>query len=153
MFDRFIAFLKNLPAPERPLRGGDDPRVAAAALLYHLMDADGVRGEGETAQLPLLLTETFGIGGAELEAVMAAGATAEGEAVDLYAFTSVVNRHLDHEAKTELVAAMWELVYADGELHELEDNIMWRIAELLNIESASRVALRRRARANAGLAG
>lgn len=153
MFDRFLAFLKNLPEPKQRV-GSDDPRVAAAALLYHLMDADGVRDEDETAQLPALLAETFGIvGDAELDAVMAAGEKAEGEAVDLYAFTSIINRHLDHEAKRELVAAMWELVYSDGELHELEDNVVWRVAELLHVERDERVAMRLRAREAAGIAG
>lgn len=152
MLDRFLAFLKTVPRPERT--DGDDPRVAAAALLFHLMDADGIRHRGETAQLPDLLAETFGIvGGVELDRIVAAGERAEGEAVDLYAFTSVLNRHLDSEARHELVAAMWDLVYADGELHELEDNLVWRLAELLHVESKDRVAMRRRAREAAGITG
>lgn len=149
MLDRFLAFLKTMPQPERP--DVDDPRVAAAALLFHLMDADGIRHRGETAQLPALLAESFGIGGAELERIMAAGEQAEGEAVDLYAFTSILGRHLDGEARNELIGAMWELVYADGELHELEDNIVWRVAELLHVEGKDRVAMRRRAREAAGI--
>ena len=44
MFDRIITFLKELPSGEagkgKP-GGSDDPRVAAAALMYHVMDADG----------------------------------------------------------------------------------------------------------------
>ena len=46
MIERILAFLKNLPAGG-PTGGrgkqGDDPRIAAAALIYHVMDADGVR--------------------------------------------------------------------------------------------------------------
>jgi len=94
-----------------------------------------------------LLAETFGIGGAELHRIVAAGEKAEGEAVDLYAFTSVLNRHLDGEARHELIGAMWELVYADGELHELEDNVVWRVAELIHVERDQRIALRQRAQA------
>jgi uncharacterized tellurite resistance protein B-like protein len=150
MLDRFLAFLKNLPDPQKPA-SADDPRVAAAALLYHLMDADGVRDADEAEQLPAMLAESFGIAGAELEAVMAAGEKADGEAVDLYAFTSVLNRHLAHEAKRSLILSMWELVYADGELHELEDNVVWRVAELLHVERDERVAMRLRAREAAGI--
>jgi uncharacterized tellurite resistance protein B-like protein len=151
MFERFLAFLKNLPDQQKQV-GADDPRVAAAALLYHLMDADGVRDADERAQLPALLGEAFGIGGAELDAVMAAGEQAEGEAVDLYAFTSVINRHLDSNARRDLIAAMWDLVYSDGEMHELEDNVVWRVAELLHVERDERVGMRRRAREAAGIA-
>jgi uncharacterized tellurite resistance protein B-like protein len=151
MFERFLAFLKNLPEQQQSV-GTDDPRVAAAALLYHLMDADGIRDADESAQLPALLGDAFGIGGAELKAVMAAGEQAEGEAVDLYAFTSVINRHLDADARRDLIAAMWDLVYSDGEMHELEDNVVWRVAELLHVERDERVGMRRRAREAAGIA-
>jgi uncharacterized tellurite resistance protein B-like protein len=37
---------------------------------------------------------------------------------------------------------MWQIVYADGELHELEDNIVWRVAELIGIEQRERILLR-----------
>jgi uncharacterized tellurite resistance protein B-like protein len=40
---------------------------------------------------------------------------------------------------------MWEIVYADGELHEMEDNTIWRIAELIGVESRDRVEAKRKA--------
>ena len=150
MLDRFLNFLKDLPTPQQRRGPDDDPSVAAAALLFHLMDADGVRERGETEQLRLLMSEMFGITGAELERVVAAGEKADEEAVDFYAFTSVINRHLDQPAKCELVSIMWDMVFADGEVHELEDNLVWRVAELIHVERDQRIALRQRARAEAG---
>ncbi len=152
MLDRFISFLRNLPQPDARA-AADDPRIAAAALLYHVMDADGVRDKDETAQLPALLEEIFGIAGPELKSLMRAAERAESEAVDLYAFTSVINRHYGSEVRRDLVGAMWELVFADGEMHELEDNVVWRVAELLHVEREDRVSLRQRAREVAGPAG
>jgi uncharacterized tellurite resistance protein B-like protein len=148
MLDRFLKLLKDIPS--RPDRvSADDPRVAAAALLFHLMDADGIRDRKEEEQLRLLMSEMFGIEGAELDRVLSAGEKAEEEAVDLYVFTSVIDRHLDQPAKCELIGIMWEMVFADGELHELEDNLVWRVAELIHVERDQRIALRRRARAEA----
>lgn len=149
MFDRFLNFLKDMPGA-RQSGDADDPRVAAAALLYHLMDADGVRERGEITQLRTLMSEMFGITGAELERVLSAGEKADEEAVDLYAFTSVIDRHLEQPAKCELISIMWEMVFADGEAHELEDNLVWRVAELIHVEREQRIALRQRARAEAG---
>ena len=37
---------------------------------------------------------------------------------------------------------LWEMVYADGEMHEAEDNVVWRVAELLGITSDKRIALK-----------
>lgn len=145
MFDRIFALLRDIPGIQvAPAALADDPRVAAIALLYHVMDADGVRERAEVEQLRPLASEMFGLEGAELDRVLAAGERADDEAIDLYAFTSVINRHLDHKAKLELIAIMWELVFADGELHELEDNVVWRVAELLHIERDDRIALRLR---------
>jgi uncharacterized tellurite resistance protein B-like protein len=36
------------------------------------------------------------------------------------------------------------MVYADGEVHEFEDNLVWRIAELLGVQSRDRIARRAR---------
>ena len=42
------------------------------------------------------------------------------------------------------------MVYADGELHELEDNVVWRIAELIHVERNDRIALRQRVETRRG---
>ncbi len=78
----------------------------------------------------------------------AAGDRADKEAIDLYAFTSVLKRHLDAEARKAFIGMMWEIVYADGELHELEDNTVWRVAELIGVESRDRIEARRKAAAH-----
>lgn len=149
MLDRLMEFLGRLDS--RPQEGlaltRTDPRVAAAALMYHVMDADGVRHEAETRQLRRLLKEAYDLDAEELVKVSAAGEKADRDAVDLYSFTSVLNRHLDMDAKRELIELLWEIVYADETLHELEDSIVWRVAELIHMESGDRVALRQRVEA------
>lgn len=153
MFDRLIAFIRDLPGAEsgeQPNAAGD-PRIAAAALMFHVMDADGVRSSAERERLEQLLNETFAISGDELSDLLEAGEEADRDAVDFYAFTSVLKRHLGTEARANFIRIMWEIVYADGERHELEDNIVWRVAELIGVERAERVALRQSVEAAAGL--
>jgi uncharacterized tellurite resistance protein B-like protein len=144
MFDRILSFLQTLPRERGPSRlGADDPHVAAAALLFHVMDADGQRSEEERQRLKDGLSAAYGVTGAGLDALMRAGEEADREAVDLYAFTSVLKRELDEEARAEFIRLMWEVVFADGEMHELEDNMVWRVAELLGVSSRVRVLLRK----------
>jgi uncharacterized tellurite resistance protein B-like protein len=150
MFDRFLSFLKDLPGGgAKGGAGEDDARVAASALLYHVRNADGVRLDVEWERFKAVLAQTYGIAGDELDALASAGEQAEEEAVDLYAFTSVLKRHLDHDARKAFIGLMWEIVYADGELHELEDNTVWRVAELIGVERRDRVEARRAAAAAA----
>jgi uncharacterized tellurite resistance protein B-like protein len=153
MFDRFLDFLNQLPGAgsDKSRSDGDDPRVAAAALLTHIMDADGERTAGERDMLKRLLSENYGLQGAELDKVMEAGEEADRDAVDLYGFTSVLDRHLDREGKLEFIALMWDMVYSDGVLHEVEDNLVWRVAELIHVERDLRIGLRLAAQERAGI--
>ena len=68
----------------------------------------------------------------------------EGEAVDLYRFTSVIMRELDEPGRLKIVEMMWELVYADGQVSEFEDNVVWRAADLLAVSSRDRIELKHR---------
>jgi uncharacterized tellurite resistance protein B-like protein len=67
----------------------------------------------------------------------------EGEAVDLYHFTSVIMRSLDEAGRLRIVEMMWELVYADDNVSEFEDNVVWRAADLLGVSSRDRLELKR----------
>lgn len=153
MIDGLIKFLQELPGgksmPEP--RKADDPRIAAAALMFHVMDADGVRHATEHERLEQTLRDAYSLTDIELAEVVKAGETADREAIDLYAFTSVLKRNLEAPARSEFIRLLWEIAYADGERHELEDNIVWRVAELIGVERAERVALRRSVAAASGV--
>ena len=152
MLDRLKTFFGSLSDhPRGKALDANDPRVAAAALMFHVVEADGVRDEIERLRLGDALSGAYALSGADLERVMAAGEKADREAVDLFAFTSVLNRQLDEAAKVEFIGVLWEVVYADGELHELEDNIVWRVAELIGVSPRDRMLERQRVRDAHGL--
>jgi uncharacterized tellurite resistance protein B-like protein len=144
MFDRLASFLKSIAGsePGQPLFGKDDPRVAVAALLIHLMDADGIRTENEIGRLNQLIAEAYGLSVEDTFKLIEAGEIADREAVDFYRFTKIVEKNLDRDAKRSFVAMMWEMVLADRNIGELEDHVLWRIAELIGIEQAERIAIR-----------
>ncbi|MBZ9675397.1 TerB family tellurite resistance protein [Mesorhizobium sp. ES1-1] len=149
MFERVLSFLRDLSTDADAHAGTDDPRVAASALLYHVMNADGVRQDVEWEKFKAVLAQSYSISGDELEDLAAAGERADNESIDLHAFTSVLKRHLDADARKAFIGLMWEIVYADGELHELEDNTVWRVAELIGVERRDRIEARRRVAAHA----
>lgn len=151
MFERVLSFLKDLPGSAAPDDAGEEARIAAAALLYHVMDADGVRQDVEWARFKAVLSKSYGLVGAQLDALAKAGEEADSEAIDLYAFTSVLKRHLDMDARKAFIGLMWEIVYADGSVDELEDNVVWRVSELLGVERQDRIAARQQVAA--GLSG
>ena len=144
MFERFQKFFQGLGAEEKPEFSRDDPRVAAAALFFHVVDADGVVEQAERGKVKELLERSYGLDGSHLQKLIDAGRQAEDESIDFYAFTSVLKRNLDAEQRVQFIELLWELVYADGVRRELEDNVVWRVAELLGVSDRDRVLMRQR---------
>lgn len=144
MLDAIRQLLRNLtgeaaePAPP-PI----DARLATAALAVHTVAIDGVIADSERDKLRGVLKSHFELSDGETEALIAEAHRRDREAVDLYAFTSVLKRALDAEGRLAVIGLLWQLVYADGEVREFEDNLVWRVAELLGVSSRERIRLRK----------
>ena len=128
----------------------NDYRLAAVALLVHVATIDGDMTSDERDKLHAVVKQRFGLDDAVAAELIDKATEAEHEAVDLYHFTSLLNRTLDEEGRARVVEMMWEIVYADGRRDELEDNLLWRAADLLGVSQRQRIELRQRIAAKAG---
>jgi uncharacterized tellurite resistance protein B-like protein len=126
--------------------GIDNRQLAEAALMFHVIAADGVVSDDEQSSLMQRVSVRFGISAAQASQLMSAARAADSESVDLYRFTSVLKRELDYEARLGLISELWEMVFADGVVHEVEDTIVWRVAQMLDVETRDRMALKRKVR-------
>ncbi len=138
-------FLNDVGLGEKPASrfSESDYRLAAAALLIHVMSIDGKETSAELDKLHELLKQQFSLDDEAAEELIATATTADNEAVDLYGFTSLLNRSLDEDGRRRIVKMMWEMVYADGRMNEFEDNVVWRASDLLGIPQRDRVEMRR----------
>src|SRR6266576_2614455 len=141
---QFIADVVSLTTHEH--RAFDDTgyRLAVTALLIHVISIDGQPSEAEKRKLHGLIESRFGLDPGTADQLIASATLVEGEAVDLYHFTSVIMRSVNEEGRLRIVEMMWELVYADGQVSEFEDNVVWRAADLLGVSSRDRIELKRR---------
>ena len=121
----------------------NDYRLAAAALLVHAAMIDGGISDAERIKLSSRLRRRFDLDEAAAETLIEQATDAEREAVDLYRFTSLLTRSLDDAGRRHIVELMWEVVFADGRVSEFEDNLLWRVADLLHVASRDRIELRR----------
>lgn len=145
---QFLADLGGAPEP-KPM-SADEARLAAAALLYHVTAIDGTVEDEERKRLRALLRERFSLDDKDVDDLMAAAEDADREAVDLYSFTRVLKSRLDLAERERIVGMMWDLVFADGKVHEFEDNLIWRTAELLGVSSEVRIRLKQASRDHGG---
>jgi uncharacterized tellurite resistance protein B-like protein len=147
MLDGLRQFIADVISP-----GGHEGRsfddtgysLAATALLVHVISLDGEPSELEKRKLHSLIESRFGLDPGTADKLIASATLVEGEAVDLYHFTSVIMRSVDEVGRLRIVEMMWELVYADGQVSEFEDNVVWRAADLLGVSSRDRIDLKHR---------
>lgn len=153
MFERLQQFLASLSGGDsKPTFAADDPRVAVMALCIQVMEADGKVLEIEKKALRARFKAIYGVGEAELDALVAAGSDAESEAIDFFQFTSELKRQLSEEQRVDLIGLLWEVVYADGERSEMEDHAIWRIADLLGVSGRERIMKRQEVAERVGAA-
>jgi len=144
MFDAFRKFLSECMAGDKhPGRFEEnDYRLAASALLVHAAAIDGEVSEVGREKLHAVIKRRFELDEAATDELVAEATAAEHDAVDLFHFTSLINRSLDEAGRRRVVEMMWEIVFADGRISEFEDNLLWRAADLLGISSRERIELR-----------
>jgi uncharacterized tellurite resistance protein B-like protein len=122
----------------------DDYRLAAAALLVQTANIDGNFAERERTRLRAIIQQNFQLDDAATDELIAEAIEAERRSIDLYQFTSRLNRTLDEKGRARVVEMMWQIVFADNVVSEFEDNLIWRAADLLGVSREERIALRER---------
>jgi uncharacterized tellurite resistance protein B-like protein len=146
MFETFKSFISDFVGEKKhPSQFADnDYRLAAAALLVHAAAIDGEMSQRERDKLHSVIKRRFALSDEATDELIAKATAAEHESVDLYHFTSLLNRSLDEPGRARVIEMMWQIVFADGQRDELEDNLLWRAADLLGVSPRERIELRRR---------
>lgn len=145
MLDGLRQFIADIVSPDVQKGAFDesDYRLAATALLIHVVSLDGEPTAKEKRKLHSLIETRFKLDSGTADQLIASATRAEGDAVDLYRFTSVIMREVDEAGRLRIVEMLWEMVFADGKVTEFEDNVLWRAADLLGISGRDRIDLKR----------
>ncbi|KZK83986.1 Tellurite resistance protein TerB [Pseudovibrio sp. W64] len=146
MLDALKKFFKDLSNEQEEAGrfSEDDERLAVAALMFHIIAVDGEIEQQELDQLKRVLQQQYELNEEDTKELMDLAKVRDEDAVDLYGFTSVLKRKLEPEQRLTVIEALWEMVYADGSVHEFEDNTIWRVAELLGVSSRDRMKLKQK---------
>jgi uncharacterized tellurite resistance protein B-like protein len=143
MLKTLAELFKTVDDDSRGALDGDQVKTATAVLLFHAIAIDGVADEKERERIHALLRGHFSMSDDEVAELLHDAERREQESVDLYRFTSVLRDRLSPDEKRRIIEMMWRLVYADGELAALEDNLIWRTAELLAVPTRDRMELKK----------
>lgn len=122
-------------------------RLAAAALLIEVVRADEQFTAEERSALLSGLAEKFALDAEAAQQLLSLAEDEAHEAIDLYQFTSEINRHFTAEQKVWLVEQLWRAAYADQVLHYREEHLIRRIGELIHVPHSAFIAAKLRVQA------
>ncbi|MGO1119813.1 TerB family tellurite resistance protein [Rhodovibrionaceae bacterium A322] len=150
MIDRIKAFFSD--TGKETLSQGDQDQVAAAALLVTAARMDSDFAETERARIELLVAERFGLDAQETRQLLEMAEVKAEESNQLFGFTRVIMDHFELEQRISLLEMLWEVIYADGRVDDLEAALMRRLVGLLGVSDRDSGLARKRAREKLGLA-
>jgi uncharacterized tellurite resistance protein B-like protein len=130
-----------------------DLRLAVAALLVEAARMDDRFEASERQVIVDLLCRRFGLTAEEAHSSLATAEGAVEKSTQLFRFTQTIADRLDRADRSRIIEMLWEVAYADGALSPQEDALIRRIAGLVYVDDADRMAARRRVLERLGLGG
>jgi uncharacterized tellurite resistance protein B-like protein len=128
-FDQHIA-----PQPEESeATAGRRAQLAAAVLLVEVARSDHEFSEAERQAVLGSVQRKFELSAAEAGELVALAEAESHDAHDIYQFTSKIDATFSPEKKVRLLEELWRAAYSDSTLHEYEEHLIRRVADMLHL--------------------
>ena len=114
-------------------------------LMIEAANSDGDIGTEEIQKIRETLTNTFKENPEEVDSVLKQSIQNSNNSKSLYYYSSKINKNYSDEKKIKLIEILWEIVLADGQLHDYESSIIRRLSGLLYISDINSGNARKRA--------
>jgi uncharacterized tellurite resistance protein B-like protein len=125
------------------VRGGS-LEGAAAALMIEAATLDGTFDERERSVIVTALCRRFGLSPEDAEALVEEGHRDAHDASQIYDVVRTIREALEPQDRVRVVEVLWEIAYADGEVHDYEANLVRRVSGLLYVPDQESGAARKR---------
>lgn len=114
--------------------------ICCAVLLCEVMRADSAFTEEEQTALSTILSKQFNLTATEVGDILEKAFELSENASDFYQFTSKINQYYSLDERIKIVTLLWKVAYADGELANIEEHIIRKIADLLHLRHSEYIA-------------
>ena len=108
-------------------------QVAAACILLSVADADEILEEKELDIISEILQEFFTIDKENVILLLDQATEIWQKSTDLFQFGTQLNQNFSHDDKLDFISCVFEVAYADGDLHYLEHHTVKKIANILKL--------------------
>ncbi len=130
----------------------DRTTIAAATLMVELARLDTDFDEAERKRIVDIIHNRFELEVEQVEELLAVAQDRHEESYANWIFTKTIKENFDLEERSQIMTYLWEIALADGELHDLEADLLLRIGQAIDLPENERIKslLRITARLNAG---
>ena len=108
-------------------------QLSAACLLLSVAEADEILEQQELNTIQDILKDFFSITDNDAQALIHDAQVKMKNATGLFEFGQHLNAVFDHEDRLDFISCVFEVAYADGNLHYLEHHTVKKIANILNV--------------------
>ncbi|MEM9172189.1 MAG: TerB family tellurite resistance protein [Pseudomonadota bacterium] len=108
-------------------------QLATAVLLAEVANADRQITDAERDALAALLQVHFSLSEEATRDIVFDGFAQAEESVSLQGYTRTLHEALSDTEKKRVIAMLWSVAYADGELDRFEDALIARVGELMYV--------------------
>ena len=126
-------------------------RLACAALMTRAAWLDGTLDKVEENALRDLMMKRFELSLGEADEILKAAEDDLDTSNDLYRYTKDLRDNFDADERLKLIEMIWEVVFADGVLHDFEATLMRRLAGLLYVDDRDSGEAKKRVMQKLGL--
>tara|TARA_B110000438_G_C15775962_1_gene634066 strand:- start:689 stop:1096 length:408 start_codon:yes stop_codon:yes gene_type:complete len=109
-------------------------QISAASLLLSVAEADEILDAKELLIILDILQDFFSINSDDAKLIMNKAKLELKKSTGLFEFGSQINKVFSNDDKLDFINCIFEVAFADGDLHYLEHHTVKKIANILNIE-------------------
>ncbi len=151
MLNKLSRFIERhlQPGGASPALSTHQKQLAVAALLIEVAMADHQFSDQELESLSHSLKHKYSLTTNEISDLITLAKSESNHATSLHQFTQIVNQQCDNTEKFNLIKAMWEIAFADGDLDKYEDYLIRKVADLIYLPHSE--FIRAKSQVKAGL--
>ena len=110
-----------------------ETQLSAACLLISVAEADEILEKQELDTIQDILKDFFSIADNDAYKLIQEAKDKMKNATGLFVFGQHLNTVFDHTDRLDFISCVFEVAYADGDLHYLEHHTVKKIANILNV--------------------
>ena len=108
-------------------------QLSAACLLLSVAEADEILEQKELDTIHDILEDFFSIADHDAHELIQEAHIKIKNSTGLFAFGQHLNSVFNHEDRLDFISCVFEVAYADGDLHYLEHHTVKKIANILHV--------------------